>query len=81
MIPCLETPPGEGNGKPLQYSYLGNPRDRGAWQATVHGSCWKLDEEVNIKKAPTFRILHYAFQFYFHVDFIMVLYQLISNVL
>ena len=29
--------PGEGNGNPLQYSYLGNPMDRGAWQATVHG--------------------------------------------
>ena len=23
---------------PLQYSYLGNPMDRGAWQATVHGA-------------------------------------------
>ena len=28
--------PGEGNGKPLQSSCLGNPMDRGAWQATVH---------------------------------------------
>ena len=28
---------GEGNGNPLQYSYLENPRDRGAWQATAHG--------------------------------------------
>ena len=27
---------GEGNGNPLQYSYLGNPTDRGAWRATVH---------------------------------------------
>ena len=27
--------PGEGNGNPLQYPCLGNPRDRGAWQATV----------------------------------------------
>ena len=26
---------GEGNGNPLQYSCLGNPIDRGAWQATV----------------------------------------------
>ena len=26
----------EGNGNPLQYSYLGNPMDRGAWWATVH---------------------------------------------
>ena len=29
--------PGEGNGHPLQYSYLQNPMDRGAWQAIVHG--------------------------------------------
>ena len=27
---------GEGNGNPLQYSCLGNPKDREAWQATVH---------------------------------------------
>ena len=26
---------GEGNGSPLQYSYLENPMDRGAWQARV----------------------------------------------
>ena len=25
-----------GNGNPLHYSYLENPVDRGAWQATVH---------------------------------------------
>ena len=29
--------PGEENGNPLQYSYMGNPMDRGAWRATVHG--------------------------------------------
>ena len=29
-------PPGEENGNPLQYSCLGNPMKRGAWQATVH---------------------------------------------
>ena len=28
---------GEGNGNPLQYSFLENPMDVGAWQATVHG--------------------------------------------
>ena len=28
---------GEENGNPLQYSCLGNPVDRGAWQATVNG--------------------------------------------
>ena len=35
--PGLRQSPGEGNGFPLQYSYLGNSMDRGAWRATVHG--------------------------------------------
>ena len=29
--------PGAGKGSPLQYSCLGNPMDRGAWRASVHG--------------------------------------------
>ena len=33
----LRRSPGEGNGKPLQYSCLGSPMDRGAWRAIVHG--------------------------------------------
>ena len=37
LIPGLGRSPGEGNGKPLQYSFLENPMDRGAWQAIVHG--------------------------------------------
>ena len=37
LIPGSGRSPGEGNGNPLQYSYLGNPMDRGAWQAIVHG--------------------------------------------
>ena len=36
-IPGLGRSPGEGNGNPFQYSCLGNPMDRGAWRATVHG--------------------------------------------
>ena len=38
--------PGEGNGSPLQYSYLENFMDRGAWWATVHEvakSCTQLN--------------------------------------
>ena len=35
-IQGLGRSPGEGNGNPLQYSFLENPMDRGAWQATVH---------------------------------------------
>ena len=36
-IPELGRSHEEGNGNPLQYSCLGNPMDRGAWWATVHG--------------------------------------------
>ena len=36
-IPGLGRSSGGGHGNPLQYSCLKNLRDRGAWQATVHG--------------------------------------------
>ena len=35
--PGLGRSPGEGNGYLLQYSYLENSIDRGAWWTTVHG--------------------------------------------
>ena len=43
-IPGLGRSPGEGNGNPLQYSCLGNPMDRGASQATVHGVTKESDK-------------------------------------
>ena len=36
LIPVLGRSAGEGNGNPLQYSCLGNPMDKRAWQAMVH---------------------------------------------
>ena len=36
LISELGRSTGEGNGNPLQYSYLESPMDRGAWWATVH---------------------------------------------
>ena len=36
-ISGLKRSPGEGNDNPLQCSCLGNPMDRGAWWATIHG--------------------------------------------
>ena len=36
-MPLLGRYPGGGSGNPLQYSCQGNPMDREAWQATVHG--------------------------------------------
>ena len=37
LIPGLGRSPAERNGYPVQYSYLENCMDRGAWWATVHG--------------------------------------------
>ena len=37
-IPGSGRSPGEGNGNPLQDSCLGNPMERGAWRATIHGA-------------------------------------------
>ena len=37
LILGLGRSPGEGDGYPLEYSYLENFMDRGAWRATVHG--------------------------------------------
>ena len=34
--PCRKEQQGERHGKPLQYSCLENPMDRGAWWATAH---------------------------------------------
>ena len=42
-IPGSERSLREGNGNSLQYSCLGNPMDRGDWQATVHGVSKELD--------------------------------------
>ena len=43
-IPGSGRSSGEGNNNPLHYSFLGNPMDRGAWQATVH----EVTEESSI---------------------------------
>ena len=37
LLPGSGGSPGEGNGNPLQYFCLENPKDRGAWWATDHG--------------------------------------------
>ena len=46
---------GEGNGTPLQYSCLENPRDGGAWWAAVHG----------VAKSQTW-LSDFTFTFHFH---------------
>ena len=51
LIPGSERYPGKGNESPLQYSCLGNPMDRGAWQATVH-EVTRIGHELATKPKP-----------------------------
>ena len=43
--------PGEGKRYPLQYSGMENPKDRGAWQGTVHGIA-RVGHNLVIKPPP-----------------------------
>ena len=49
---------GEGNGNPLQYSCLGNPLDRGAWQATVPGIAELDVTELLTEKSRRYLMAH-----------------------
>ena len=51
-IPWSGRSPGGGNGNPLQYSCLGNPLDRGAWWAIVHGVTKELDMTEQLNNNP-----------------------------
>ena len=44
--------PGVGNGNPLQYSYLDNRMDRGAWWATFHGGYKESDTTQWLSMLP-----------------------------
>ena len=49
LIPRSGRSPGEGNGNRLQHSFLGNPTDRGAWQASAHGVTKESDRTEQLK--------------------------------
>ena len=53
-IPGSGRSPGEGNGNPLQYSYLENPMDGGAWWATVHGVAKNRTELSDFTSLPEY---------------------------
>ena len=50
-IPGLGRFSGEGNGNSLQYSCLGNPKDRGAWQVIAHGIAKDSNQTTRIHSA------------------------------
>ena len=54
LIPGSGRSPGEGNGSPLPYSCLGNPMDRGAWWAAVHGITKESNNSVPSKQHARF---------------------------
>ena len=51
LIPGSGRYPGKGNGNLLQYSCLGNPMDRGAWWAIVHGVT-RVRHDLETKPPP-----------------------------
>ena len=51
LIPGLGRYPRERNGNPLQYFYLENSMDRGAWQATVYGAA-RVRHDLATKPPP-----------------------------
>ena len=54
LIPGLERSPGEGNSNLFQYPCLGNPMDRGAWWAIIHGASKELDTTYRLKTTAFF---------------------------
>ena len=60
-IPGWGRSPEEGNGNPLQYSCLGNPMDRDAWWATVHGVAKSWTPLSNLTTCRGSSILHRSF--------------------
>ena len=66
LIPGLGRSPEEGNGNPFQYSCLGNPVDKGAWQATVH----RVAELVTVcaSSSPAFLMMYFAYKLNKHGD-------------
>ena len=45
--------PREGKGSSVQYSCLGSPMNRGAWQAAVHGVTKELDMTDRLSTTPS----------------------------
>ena len=81
LIPGWWRSPGERNGNPLQYSCLGNPMDRGAWQVIVHrvtkNWIWLHDWEhtEHIHRYTHIHTYIYSFSFFFFcISFYFIIY-------
>ena len=63
FIPASGKSTGEGNGNSLYYSCLGNPMDRGASQAIVHGVT-RVRHDLVTKQPPKKNTLEKMNSFY-----------------
>ena len=66
---------GEGNGNPLQYSCLENPRDGGAWWATVYGVAQSQTRLKGLSSSSSRKLIKIQFSFLQerdHIDFFKV---------
>ena len=59
-IPGLARSPREGNGNPLQYSYLGNPMDRGAWKNYSPWGHQRVEHDLATKQSQQHKVSYTA---------------------
>ena len=73
--------PGVGNGYPLQSSWLENPMDKGAWQATVHGVTKVLDitSPINHHHRYFWNCFSHSILYYKHISTSLLLYNIYFN--
>ena len=57
-VPGWERSPGGGNDNPLQYSYMDNLMDRGAWRTIVHGVAKSQTESILHTYACVYTYIH-----------------------
>ena len=67
-IPGWGRSPGEGNGNPLQYSYLEYPMDGGTWRAIVRG----------VTESDTTEQLHFLSFFVGHTDLCCIFFGVLT---
>ena len=65
-----------GNGKPLQYSCLENPMDRGAWWAMVHGI---TKSQTWLKQLSRHIIIYYYYYYYYYYYSLFITSEIWSN--
>ena len=76
--PGSGTSPGEGHGTPLQHSCLGNPMDRGAWQATVSVQFSSVWSSVKSKSLQPHELQHARLHYFLSFTISQSLLKLMS---